>query len=98
MDSSKLKLNPNKTEFIVLSSKVLLNQLAHLFPVNILGNLFSPCDIKLEINVGEIFFYSLFGFFAQDSSIFSSTYNHSLNLQEPDATLFNLQQLHLKMH
>ena len=39
MYSGKLKLNPDKTEFIVFDSKVLRNKLSHSFPVNILGNL-----------------------------------------------------------
>ena len=44
MDPSKLKLNPDKTEFTVFGSKVLINQFSHFFPVNILGNLLFPSD------------------------------------------------------
>ena len=73
MDSSKLKLNPDKTEFIVFGSKVLRNQLSDFFPVNILGNLLSPSD-KVR-NLGVIF-DSSFRFSAQVSSICSSSYYH----------------------
>ena len=73
MDSSKLKLNPDKTEFIVFGSKVLRNKLSHLFPVNILGILLSPSD-KVR-NLGVIF-DSSFRFSAQVSSICSSNYYH----------------------
>ena len=73
MDSSKLKLNPNKTEFIIFGSKVLRNKLSHLFPVNILGNMLSPSD-KVR-NLGAIF-DSLFRFSDQVSFICSSSYYH----------------------
>ena len=53
MDSSKLKLNPDKTEFIIFGSIVLQNKLSHLFPVNILGNFLSPR--KKVRNLGVIF-------------------------------------------
>ena len=73
MDSSKLKLNPDKPEFIVFGSKVLRNKLSHLFPVDILGNLLSPSD-KVR-NLGVIF-DSSFRFSAQVSAICSSSYYH----------------------
>ena len=66
MNSSKLKLNPDKTEFIVFGFKILRNKLSHLFPVNILGKLLSPSD-KVR-NLGVIF-DSSFRFSAQVSSI-----------------------------
>ena len=72
-DSSKLKLNQDKTEFIVFGSKALRNKLSHLFPVNILDNMLSPSD-KVR-NLGVIF-DSLFRFSAQVSSICSSSYYH----------------------
>ena len=73
MDSSKLKLHPDKTEFVVFGSKVLRNKLSHLFPVNILGNFLSPSD-KVR-NLGVIF-DSSFRFTTQISSICSSSYYH----------------------
>ena len=48
MDSSKVKLNPDTTEFIVFGSKVLRNKLSHLFPVNNLVICYHPVR-KLEI-------------------------------------------------
>ena len=65
MDSSKLKLNPDKTEFIVFGSKVLRNKLSHLFPVNILGNLLSPREKARNLGV---IFDSSFRFSLQVSS------------------------------
>ena len=41
---NKLKLNLDKTEFIVFGSKSQHAKLNHSFPVNILGNLISPVD------------------------------------------------------
>ena len=66
IDSSKVRLNPDKTKFIVFGSKVLRNKLSHLFPVNILGKLSSPSE-KVR-NLGVIFDFS-FRFSAQVSSI-----------------------------
>ena len=73
MDYSRLKLNPDKTEFIVFGSKLLQNKLSHLFPVNILGNLLSPSDTVRYLGV---IFDSSFRFSAQVSSIWSSSYYH----------------------
>ena len=42
--TNKLKLNPDKTEFIVFGSKSQREKLNQSFPVNILGNLISPID------------------------------------------------------
>ena len=39
MFSGKLKLNPEKTEFIVFGSEIQRSKLNHVFPVDILGNL-----------------------------------------------------------
>ena len=45
MAISKLKLNPDKTEFIGFGSKVPHQKLSSHFPVSILGSLFHPADI-----------------------------------------------------
>ena len=42
MSASKLKLNPDKTEFIHFSSKKQRERLNACFPIDILGNLFIP--------------------------------------------------------
>ena len=53
MGCSKLKLNPDKTEFILFGSKPQRDQLSHCFPVDILGNLLTPTD-KVR-NLGVVF-------------------------------------------
>ena len=44
MSASKLKLNPDKTEFILFGSKKLRERLNACFPINILGNPLHPTD------------------------------------------------------
>ena len=53
MSENKLKLNPDKTEFIVFGAKDRYKWLSDLFPVNILGNYLSPTDVVC--NVGVLF-------------------------------------------
>lgn len=53
MAENKLKLNPNKTEFILLGTKPQRNKLADRFPVDILGSQVRPAD-KVR-NLGVIF-------------------------------------------
>ena len=45
MFEDKLKLNPGKTEFIVLDSMDKYKWLKDSFPVNILGNCLFPMDV-----------------------------------------------------
>ena len=73
MDYSKLKLNPDKTEFIVFGSKVLCNKLSHIFPVNNIGNISSPSD---KVRNLAVIFDSSCRFSSQVSSICSSSYYH----------------------
>ena len=49
--TNKLKLNPDKTEFIVFGSKSKREKLNQSFPVNILGNLISPIDAVRNLGV-----------------------------------------------
>ena len=53
MAASKLKLNPDKTEFILFGSARQRNKLAKCFPIDILGNELSPSD-KVR-NLGVVF-------------------------------------------
>ena len=53
LSTNFLKLNPDKTEFIVFGSKSQLKKLNHSFPVDILGNLISPIDAVR--NLGDWF-------------------------------------------
>ena len=50
MSTSQLKLNPDKTEFIIFGSKRQRNKLNTCFPIDILG---SPlCPVHLVKNLG----------------------------------------------
>ena len=51
MSENKLKLNPDKTEFIVFGAKDRYKWLSDSFPVNILGNCLSPTDIVHNLGV-----------------------------------------------
>ena len=48
---NKLKLNPDKTEFIVFGAKDRFKWLSDSFPVNILGNCLSPTDVACNLGV-----------------------------------------------
>ena len=54
LSTNKLKLTPDKTEFIVFGSKSQREKLNHSFPVNILDNLISPVDAVRNLGVGLI--------------------------------------------
>ena len=51
MSENKLKLNPDKTEFIVFGAKDRYKWLSDSFPVNILGNCLSPTDVVCNLGV-----------------------------------------------
>ena len=51
MSDNKLKLNPNKTEFIVFGAKDRDKWLSDTFPVNILGHCLSPTAIKVLLEL-----------------------------------------------
>ena len=71
MAGYKLKLNPDKTEFIVFGPKKKRDSLLKFFPIDILGNKISPTD-KVR-NLGVIF-DSGFTFSAQVNSIRKSCF------------------------
>ena len=48
---SKLKLNPEKTEFIVFGSKAQRQKISSYFPVSILGSLLCPVDSVRNLGV-----------------------------------------------
>ena len=48
---NKLKLNPDKTEFILFGSKNIRTKLGKFFPVNILGSLLSPAEAIRNLGV-----------------------------------------------
>ena len=51
LSANKLKLNPDKTEFILFGSKNVRTKLGKFFPGNILGNLLSPADAIRNLGV-----------------------------------------------
>ena len=51
MSTSKLKLNPNKTEFIIFGSKRQRDKLKACFPIDILGNSLCPADLVKNLGV-----------------------------------------------
>ena len=51
MSLSKLKLNPEKTEFIVFGSKAQHQKISSNIPVSILGSLLYPVDLTPEVAV-----------------------------------------------
>ena len=51
MSENKLKLNPDKTEFIDFGAKDRNKWLSDSFPVNILGNCLSPTDVVCNLGV-----------------------------------------------
>ena len=54
MALSKLKLNPDKTEFIIFGSKAQCQKLSSQFLVNILGSLLHPADIVKNLVCGSM--------------------------------------------
>ena len=51
MSANKLKLNPDKTEFIVFGNKRQQAELAPFFPADILGNRLVPADTVKNLGV-----------------------------------------------
>ncbi len=73
MSTNELKLNPDKTEFIVVGTETQHSKLADLFPMDILYNMVSPTD-KVR-NLGVIFDKD-FSFHNQVMSIRKSCFYH----------------------
>ena len=70
MFANKLKLNPDKTEFILIGSPKNCNQLLPHFPINILGNQVSPAQSVRNLGV---VFDSNFTFSNHVSQVIKST-------------------------
>ena len=51
MFSNKLKLNPDKTEFLLIGNKTQRTKFTHLFPVDLLGNLVAPAPSARNLGV-----------------------------------------------
>ena len=77
MSANKLKLNPEKTEFILIGSKNNRKQLLPHFPINILGNQVSPAQSVRNLGV---VFDSSFSFSDHVSQVIKSTRVHTRDL------------------
>ena len=77
MSANKLKLNPEKTEFILIGSKNNRKQLLPHFPINILGNQVSPAQSVRNLGV---VFNSNFSFSDHVSQVIKSTRVHARDL------------------
>jgi hypothetical protein len=73
MSQNKLKLNPDKTEFLLVGTQHRRSKQSDSFPIDLLGNMSSPCD-KVR-NLGVIF-DSDFSFSQHVSSVCRSCYYH----------------------
>ena len=73
MSANKLKLNPDKTEFIVFGNKRQQTELAPFFPADILGNRRVPADTVKNLSVK---FDSCLNMSKQVSNTISSCYYH----------------------
>ena len=78
VSTNKLKLNPDKTEFIVFDSKSQHEKLHHSFPVNILSNLTSPGDAVRNLGV---WFDSEFSFFCHVMKVCKACFAHVTDLK-----------------
>ena len=77
MSANKLKLNPEKTEFILIGSKNNRKQLLPHFPINILGNQVSPAQSVRNLGV---VLDSNFSFSDHVSQVIKSTRVHARDL------------------
>ena len=79
MDSVKLKLNPEKTEFIIIGQKAIRESLAPNFPVPLLQNNISP---SVEVKNLGVIFYSDNSFDNHVAKVCRACYYHSLELRQ----------------
>ena len=78
MKSSKLQLNSNKTEFIIIGTKQQRHKLSNHFPVKLLDNDISPSDSVRNLGV---IFDSDFSFHKHISNICKSCFYHIRDLR-----------------
>ena len=77
LSANKLKLNPNKTEFILFGTKQQREKLNKSIPVNILDTLLSPVGAVRNLGV---WFDSDFSFSRHVQIIFKSCFAHIRDL------------------
>ena len=78
MAQSKMKLNPSKTEFLLIGSKSQREKFINLFPLAVLDNEMNPADSARNLGV---FFDSGLNFRQHISQVFSSCFYHIRNLK-----------------
>ena len=78
MSANKLKLNPDKTEFIVFGNKAQRSALSSFFPIDILGNKLVPSDTVRNLGVK---FDSSLDMSQQISCVIRSCYYHIKDLR-----------------
>ena len=79
MFTNKLKLNPDKSKFILIGSPKNRKQLLRHFPINILGNQVSLAQSVRDFGVGVVF-NSNFNFLNHVSQVIKSTGVHVRDL------------------
>ena len=79
MSANKLKLSPDKSEYIVFRNKRQQTELAPFFPANILGNRLVPADTVKNLGVK---FDSCLNISKQVSCTVSSCYYHIKDLRK----------------
>ena len=84
LSTNKLKLNPDKTKFIMFGSKSQCEKLNHSFPVNRLGNLISPVDTVRNLGV---WFDSDFSFSCHVMKVYKACFAHVRVLNRPGGHL-----------
>ena len=78
MAQSKLKLNPSKTEFLLIGSKSQREKFINLFPLAVLDNEMNPADSARNLGV---FFDSGLNFHQHISQVSSSCFYHIRDLK-----------------
>ena len=78
MAQSKLKLNPSKTEFLLIGSKLQREKFINLFPLAVLDNEMNPADSAR--NLGVVFDSGL-NFRHHISQVSSSCFYHIRDLK-----------------
>ena len=78
MESGNLKLNPDKTDLIIIGTKQQRNRVINHFPVKPLGSDTFPSDTVHNLGVG---FDSDFNFRQHISQVFKSCFYHIRDLR-----------------
>ena len=76
--ANKHKLNPDKTEFILFTSRTICTKFSMFFPGNILGNLISPAEVIRNLGT---WFDSDFSFSCHVRNICKACFVHIRDLK-----------------